>query len=311
MNIEILVCTHNRVQLLDTMLTSINESERPDDVNISLLVVANACTDGTVEYLKKYPNLGQGKLSLRWVEEGTPGKSHALNRGLAMVEADIISFIDDDQRVARDYFVCLVEAIERKPEFEMLCGRLLPDWDGSEPVWVHNNSGYALRPLPVPNFDLGEHEQVLGLNGRFPQGGNLIVRRSMLRRVGTFSIALGPHGHDLGGGEDSDYIYRALREGAKLLYVPSVVQFHFVEGERCTLPYIMKKAFLRTKSVVMVENVNASAPPKYLYRKIFLHLLKLITSLYMPRTRYYLVRLAATAGELNGYWCGWRQEKNN
>jgi len=308
-DIEILICTHNRVQLLDSVLTSINEAGRPSDVSISLLVVANACTDGTVNYLSTYSANGDGKIPLRWVEEKTPGKSSALNRGLSMVEANVVSFIDDDQRVVKDYLVNLIEAINKNPEYGMWCGKLLPDWDGSEPVWVHDNGRYAIRPLPVPNFDQGDGIMELGMEGRLPQGGNLIVRRSVLERVGEFSTELGPRGHDLGGGEDSDYIYRALRGGAKLLYVPGVVQLHYVESERCALSYIMKKAFLRSKSVVLLEHSHTTLPPKYLYRKMLVHLVSILTSLYMPRTRYYLVRMAATLGEFSGCWQGWRQAK--
>jgi hypothetical protein len=53
--------------------------------------------------------------------------------------------------------------------------------------------------------------------------------------AGQFSTELGPHGHDLGGGEDSEYVLRALMRGVRCQYVPDVVQHHYVDTERLKL----------------------------------------------------------------------------
>ena len=303
MLIEILICTYNRVDLLEKVIDSINQAEYPKSAQVRILVVANNCSDGTHAFLDNYKdNRTDTQVELKWVGEPKPGKSNALNCGLGHVEGDVVSFIDDDQKVAWDYLIKLADVVNNDSDTDMWCGRLYPDWDGQEPRWVHDIGEYAIRPLPVPNFDLGDKRMMLNVDTHIPQGGNIIIRRDTLTRTGLFSVDLGPRGHDLGGGEDSDYIIRALNGGSVLAYVPELVQYHYVDSARCTLGYIMKKAHLRTKSIVMVKQDKPSMPPKYIYRKLFSHTLTLMTSLSLPRSRYYLVRIAATLGELSGYW---------
>jgi len=94
-SITILICTHNREVLLSRVLDSLNSATQPS-CGAEILVVANACTDGTHSLLKAYAQVAgnnallsvsefPGKsdtkklLPLRWIVEPTPGKTHALN----------------------------------------------------------------------------------------------------------------------------------------------------------------------------------------------------------------------------------------
>ena len=133
--LTVLICTHNRSELLRRVLSSINEAVRPPQFAVELLVVANACTDDTVNVLRRYESESKssGALALRWTEEPKPGKSNALNRAIPMIPDGLVSFIDDDHRVDRAYFVSAAEAAESYPRASVFCGRILPDWDGSEP----------------------------------------------------------------------------------------------------------------------------------------------------------------------------------
>ena len=80
MRLTVLICTHDRSALLRRVLASINEARRPTGTAVELLVVANACTDDTAQVLRHYETETRsgGTLPLRWTEEPTPGKSHAL-----------------------------------------------------------------------------------------------------------------------------------------------------------------------------------------------------------------------------------------
>ncbi|MCK5356030.1 MAG: hypothetical protein KAJ63_13005, partial [Methyloprofundus sp.] len=52
--IQVLICTHNRMELLERAINYLNKAERPADYKISLFVVANACSDETQHYLTHY-----------------------------------------------------------------------------------------------------------------------------------------------------------------------------------------------------------------------------------------------------------------
>jgi len=299
----IVICTHNRAALLERTLGFLNAARRPERCPVEILVVANACGDDTVERLRVYEREAEarGWLPLRWAEEPSAGKSHALNRAISLVEASAVAFVDDDHRVDEGYLQEVCEALRAYPEATMFCGRIFPDWDGSEPAWAHDLGPYAIYPLPIPRYDQGETPRTIGVGGPVPGGGNLFLRREVFERVGGFSIELGPKGHDLGGGEDSDFVLRALAVGERLQYAPGVVQYHLVDLERLRLRYLMRKAYQRSLSVTFIREAGKRRLPIYLYRKLFNYAGHTLVSLYWPETRFYLVRSAATLGEMRAY----------
>jgi GT2 family glycosyltransferase len=120
--------------------------------------------------------------------------------------------------------------------------------------------------------------------------------------VGPFSTKLGPVGHDLGGSEDLDWILRAQRAGASLQYVPSMVQYHYVDIDRLTLTYMMKKAYKRSASTIALkEPARKRRVPLYLYRKLGEYLLYALSAIRHDKRRFYLVRAAAALGEMRGH----------
>jgi GT2 family glycosyltransferase len=301
-HLTVLICTHERVQLLSRTLDSLNAARRPAE-GVQLLVVANNCHDTTHELLRAYAAHPGDRLPLRWIAEPTPGKSHALNRALPEVETPLVAFVDDDHRVDAGYLEAVFHAARDTLEADMFCGRILPDWDGSEPAWVHEQGRYRIYPLPIPRFDLGIEARKVTVDVAVPGGGNLFMRTPWLKRVGLFATDLGPTGHDLGGAEDSDWVLRALGLGAKLHYEPAVVQYHYVDTARLTLRYVMRKAYVRTAGSVGLRTVPTlkDTVPLYFYRKLATYALSAATALGSNRRRFYLVRSAAVLGEIAGY----------
>lgn len=300
--LTVLICTHNRAQLLSHALESLNTARRPTE-GTQLLVVANHCSDGTHELLDAYANEPGHRLPLRWIAEPVAGKSHALNRALPEVDTPLVAFVDDDHRVDASYLEAIRDAACDGLAADMFCGRILPDWDGSEPHWVHDQGRYRIYPLPVPRFDLGPAARPIDADIAVPGGGNLFMRTPWLARVGPFATDLGPVGHDLGGAEDSQWVLRALRLGAKLQYEPAVLQYHYVDKSRLTLGYLMRKAYKRTASTVGLDaGVQTKGKvPAYVYRKLAGAAWSAITALQADRRRFYLMRSAAALGEIAGY----------
>ena len=74
--LTVLICTHNRADLLERVLVSLNAAKRPR-MPVQILVAANACTDDTTTRLRAYQSRrdGEGSLPLQFIEVPTPGKS--------------------------------------------------------------------------------------------------------------------------------------------------------------------------------------------------------------------------------------------
>jgi GT2 family glycosyltransferase len=269
---------------------------------VDILVVTNACTDNSLEGLEEYREENESGLPLKWIEEPTPVKSHALNRALPLIDSKLVAFVDDDHRVDSDYLVNICIAAEDYPNAGLFCGRILPDWDGSEPAWVHETGAYRIYPLPVPRFDQGEEPFLLTPEIAIPGGGNLFLRVEWISRIGPFSTKLGPTGHDLEGSEDLDWVLRAHKLGALLQYVPSVVQYHYVDLQRLKLRYLIKKSYKRTVSTTGMKGTSAEGRvPRFLYRKLVEYIFFAVTALSAERRRFYIVRTAAALGEIKGH----------
>jgi GT2 family glycosyltransferase len=311
-SLTILICTHDRVGLLERTLASLNAAARPDGWAVDVLVAANACSDGTHAFLDQYSRRteGSGEIALAWFAEPAPGKSNALNSAMPRVQSDLVAFVDDDHRVDGGYLRAMCDVADAYPRADLFCGRILPDWDGTEPIWVHDQGPYRIYPLPVPRFDLGDAAREVTPDVAIPGGGNLFLRTRWLRKVGRFDTGIGPMGHDLGGAEDLDWVLRALRLGARLQYAPFVIQYHYVDTARLTLTYLMKKAYKRTASTVAIEpGARGGTVPRYLYRKVAEYALKAATAIGHPRRRFYLVRTAAALGEITGHRAGSRRAR--
>jgi GT2 family glycosyltransferase len=299
----VLICTHDRAALLSRAVASLDAADPVTGWTVDILVAANACRDDTHDWLAQRAAAPAPALPLAWFAEPVPGKSHALNSALPRIEADLVAFVDDDHRVDAGYLRAVCAAADAHPEAALLCGRILPDWDGSEPPWVHDQGPYRIYPLPVPRFDQGDVARELTPAQAIPGGGNLAVRTAWLPRIGRFATDLGPSGHDLGGSEDLDWVLRALGLGARLRYVPAMIQHHYVDTSRLTLGYVIRKAYKRTASTVRVEggDTRTVGVPRYLYRKVAVYAFKALTAPGAARRRFYLVRSAAALGEMAGH----------
>jgi GT2 family glycosyltransferase len=215
--------------------------------------------------------------------------------------SELTAFVDDDHRVDPGYFENVCRAAIDYPDADILCGRILPDWDGSEPAWVHDEGPYRIYPLPVPRYDLGDRP-IRSLEGKTPGGGNLVLRTSLFARVGDFSTRYGPVGRGLGGAEDHEWVLRAVAAGAVIQYVPDIVQFHYVDQTRLRLRYLLRKAYERSASAVRLAGItDRKGPvPTYMIRKAMNYGLAAATASRAEQRRFYLVRLAASLGEIKG-----------
>ena len=298
--LTVLICTHNRADLLQKALASLNRARRPA-MPVQILVAANACSDATLAQMRAYQAQQSANrwLPLRVIEVPAPGKSHALNEAIPQIESGLIALVDDDHRVDENYLAAIEQAAAAWPDAGLYCGRILPDWDGSEPAWVHDEGPYRIYPLPVPRYDQGDTPRaVTAEHGPIPGGGNLVVRRRVFELAGQFSTELGPHGHDLGGGEDSEYVLRALARGERCQYAPDIVQHHYVDTARLRLGYLLKKSYQRTRSTARIH--GGGSVPLYMWRKLAEYGFHSLLSLSWAKRRFYWVRTAAALGEIQG-----------
>ena len=301
-DISVVICTHNRAFLLPDVLNSLEMTETPENTEIELVIVDNACSDNTFQTIKEYTK--NSKFEITPLKESKKGKTFALNTAIKIAKGDLLAFVDDDHIVNPGYFKAIRAALSKYPDFNLFCGRIAPNWDGTEPAWVHDDTSYPIRPFPIPNFNMGDRDLEVQLDkGMFiPGAGNLVIKRSVFKNIGLFSEEFGPKGHNLQGGEDLEFIRRALKHGERLMYIPEILQYHQVDKNKLTLNYLIKKAYYRSMAAYQLNDKISSGPiPRYFFRMAAVHLMKAIFCLHQSARRYYLVKLASVMGEIQGH----------
>jgi len=230
-SISILICTHNRCQLLARTLQSLSQVALPEDSQIDLLVVANACTDDSAAVVVAATQTMP--FPVRCVVEPTPGLSIARNRAVQESSGEILAFLDDDVWVEPSWLVELARLYQQYPA-DFSGGKVTLWWEAvQKPDWFINDYQWILSGL---NFS----DQIVEMHTEHGAiGANFAVRRQVFARIGGFREDLGRRGKSLLGGEESDLLARTLAAGFRGFYTPHAVVKHWVAPHRVTESYVI------------------------------------------------------------------------
>lgn len=196
----IIIPTFNRLHFLKEAVNSLSNELCQE---VSLLIIDNFSTDGTLEYLVslKSPFIE----FVRYKNDGSVGR--ARNFGVARSSSQYICFLDSD-----DLW------IEGKIE-ELRC-----EIKKSRPAVLHHDlyqvdsKGFRLE-APLRGADYG----AMGLD-RFRKDGNKIFMSSVCVHRKTFLEVNGfDEDHLMLGIEDADLWYRMLLSGKRFIYLPSLL----------------------------------------------------------------------------------------
>jgi len=229
MNITVILCTFNRCRLLPVALESVAASALPEDIVWEVLVVDNNSTDETRRVVEEFSRRYPGRF--RYLFEQRPGKSYALNAGIAAAEGDALAFMDDDVTVAPDWLQNLTAPL-REGRFGGTGGRVVPSWTTDPPHWLARD-GWAVTG-PLVSFDRGDVGRILEES---PVGTNMAFPKRVFDQYGGFRVDLGPSPNNEIRNEDSEFARRLLGGGERLYYVPSAVVYHPVTEDRLNRKY--------------------------------------------------------------------------
>jgi len=217
-SITVVVCTHDRAELLDACLTSVGAMTQPPD---ELLVVDNAPSDGATRRVAE-------RHGARHVVEPCPGLDMARNRALRVARGEVVAFVDDDVLVDRFWLQALRETLRANPDAGGVMGQILPvELTGGAQIAFERVGGFRGGNQTVRHQLAGrEDDPVFPYGpGAFGAGANMAVRRRLALELGGFDEALDT-GAPLPGGGDIDMTHRVVRSGHVLVYEPRVVVFH-------------------------------------------------------------------------------------
>jgi GT2 family glycosyltransferase len=147
--------------------------------------------------------------------ESAPGLSRARNVGLSVVEADLVAFPDDDCEYPLGLLEQVAQRFAEHPELDGLAGRAADGHGRSSTSWKTDHT-------LLTDDNLWNRANA----------ATLFVRRALAERVGRFDERTGlGSGQPWSSGEETDYLIRAVRQGARIDYDPSLVVLHDVRAD--------------------------------------------------------------------------------
>ena len=265
---SVVVPTYNRAENLRATLKALGTQVVPPGLQWNILVVDNNSRDHTPKVVEEFARTA--RMPVQYCFEARAGKSCALNAGIARTSSDFLLFTDDDVLPSPSWVGSAARAVAQW-KADGVGGRILLKWLAPPPRWLAKNEDVQ-QILGLMDFE--EPRVLSGVVRNRPAvwGGNMGFRRAVLESLGGFDPTLGPVGPKHSLGEDTDIVHRALANGWRVVYDPTLLVWHTVAPERMRKAYFWKWAFesgaVAVRSVASVPAPRIFGVPRCWYRAI-------------------------------------------
>jgi glucosyl-dolichyl phosphate glucuronosyltransferase len=236
MQLDVILPTFNRHELLKLTLESLLAANTSLDLSVSVTVVDNNSSDATHDTVESYAPRFSGRL--HYVFEKRQGRSHALNAGITATSGDLVGMIDDDEQIDHRWFQRIYEMFATG-EVDFIGGPYVPRWPSTPPVWLPRSHAGVIGIVD------GGSQHAYGTSDAELMGGNAVISRAILTKVGLYSTDLGRNGKRPLADEDTDMYHRLLAAGARGMYVPDLIIYHYIHPDRLTKSYFRRWHFWR------------------------------------------------------------------
>ena len=221
---------------LQKLLNSLKVQTDIED-KFEIIIINNNSQDDTEKVSKKFI-ADNPSLNIRYYVEMNQGLSYSRNLGIKESDGDYLVFIDDDAYAGTNYLKSINNFIKTNPRVVAFGGRIITYYESiNEPKWL---SKY-LWGL-VGHLDYGNEIRQFPAN-KYPPGGNMIIKKYIINKVGLFNVKLGRIGKIGYASEEKDFFERLRNKETKLYYLPDAVVYHYIPSSRLTKEYIKSQCY--------------------------------------------------------------------
>jgi glycosyltransferase involved in cell wall biosynthesis len=164
-NLSVITVSYNAASTIERTIRSVLCQTAEAGWNVEYVIVDGGSTDGTVGIIRSF-----GDRIHDWVSEPDRGIYDAMNKGIARTTGEWVGILNSDDWYAEEAFSCLAEAIEDKPQADVVVGgvvRVTEDGTAGKLVLPPNEEFSALRPNNHPAT---------------------FVKRDVYKRIGYFDL---------------------------------------------------------------------------------------------------------------------------
>lgn len=265
--VDLVVCTWNRETLLEKTIESIKRLIVPFQVQLRVIVVDNASTDGTAKLLQRFA--ADEKFTRRHqvllLQESKQGHTHARNRAIAELDSDLLIWTDDD--VLLDAFLLqrYVEFADANRQIVFFGGKIEPDFEVTPEKWISEN--WEQLKGCFAERDLGE--EVLPFSAeRLPYGANFAIRSAVQQRF-PFDVKLGRQGEVVNGEDELEMMRRVLSGGFEGSWVPEARVKHFIDRSRMSEVWVREYFVGQGRMLVAKGEAWSDSSSRLRWRSLF------------------------------------------
>ncbi|MBT2291600.1 glycosyltransferase [Paenibacillus albidus] len=202
---NIIILTYNKLDYTQTCIESIKTYTKQGSYQI--IVVDNCSTDGTREWLAEQSDI------LTIYNEENAGFPKGCNQGIKLTSSGDILLLNNDVIVTENWLDILQDCLHSSPEVGAVGpahnGEMTTDYNTADGLWDFARS--------YNSYDSSKWENRLKLIGFA-----MLIKRSVLEEVGLLDERFSP-----GNCEDTDYSFRIIQRGYKILYCNNVFIHHY------------------------------------------------------------------------------------
>jgi glycosyltransferase involved in cell wall biosynthesis len=145
--LSIVICTNNGKNRLPFVFDYLNNLHIPVQVNWEVLIVDNASTDGTSDWINNLKLLKKLNFNVSCIEEKKPGLNFARITGAKNATYEWLLFCDDDNLLDCNYINYWFNSISYQQNLGALGGKGIPLTDNPLPDWFNEYAhSFALGP---------------------------------------------------------------------------------------------------------------------------------------------------------------------
>ncbi len=239
--VSIIICTYNRSALLKNCILSLYQQDGSQE-DYDIIVIDNNSSDNTAdivaELLSNHPHI-------RYIKEERQGLSYARNRGCVESDSEYLVYLDDDSIAPKAYIASLISVIGIYSP-DIIGGPVYPFYTSKKPLWFKDE------------YEIRKYADESGFSTDCSvSGGNFIIRKAVLEKLGMFDPSYGIVGKRLRLSEERKVLetYRSTFAATeqKVFYSLECGIQHLVPEYKMKVGYFLKRSFLAGRGLAKID----------------------------------------------------------
>lgn len=228
-SIDLVICTYNNALLLSRTLQSLISQKVSANIEWSIWVINNNCTDQTAEVVSHFAAISP--VPLKMVVETQQGLTAARHCGVLNTTAEWIAFIDDDCLLAEDWVEQAMAFTSKHPACGAFGGHIILHWEEPPPL-------YALK---FPYAYAGKYHGESPKRRPWVAGAGMVLRRKALVDSGWVEkqFLADRTGNRLVSGGDMEIGMRIATK-YEVWYNPACKLQHIIPPKRTSKDYLQR-----------------------------------------------------------------------